>query len=95
MPVICHDACGMAEIIDETCGIKVAMVNPTESTRGYVAALHQLLGDPTLVERLSVGARERAKALRWDKKLAIITEAYRKAVGESESQVREMSPATK
>jgi glycosyltransferase involved in cell wall biosynthesis len=68
MPVLCHDACGMALAVDDSCGIKVPLVNPEKSVQGFRDALCLLLGNPQLVQRLSEGALQRASLLSWDAK---------------------------
>jgi len=79
MPVICHDACGMAIAVDSTCGIKVEFSNPERSINGFHDALLQLVGNPERVERLSQGALRRASELSWEAKVKEISEAYLEA----------------
>jgi len=81
MPVICHDACGMAVAVDDTCGIKVPFVNPERSIRGFRDAIDRFLHNPELVEQLSKGALLRASALSWDAKVKEIAEAYSQCAG--------------
>ncbi|SPD73167.1 putative Glycosyl transferase group 1 [uncultured Desulfobacterium sp.] len=76
MPVICHDACGMAVAVNSTCGIKVPFVNPESSINGFRKALEQLLHNPQKVEQLSKGALRRASELSWDAKVKEILEGY-------------------
>jgi len=79
MPVICHDACGMSVAVNETCGIKIPLVNPQQSIRGFRDAIERLLDNPGLIERLSKGALLRAAELSWDAKVREIAEAYSQA----------------
>jgi glycosyltransferase involved in cell wall biosynthesis len=76
LPVICHNACGMAVAVDDTCGIKVPFVNPETSIIGFRDALASILRDPGLVEQLSKGALRRASELSWDSKVKELAEAY-------------------
>lgn len=76
LPVICHDACGMAVAVDDTCGIKVPLVTPERSIQGFRDAFDRILRDPGLIERLSEGALRRASFLSWDAKVKEIAEAY-------------------
>lgn len=80
MPVICHDACGMAVAVDETCGIKVPLVSPERSIQGFRDAIARLFRNPELVERLSEGALRRASHLSWDAKVKEIAEAYTQGI---------------
>ena len=79
MPVICHDICGMSAAVNETCGIKIPLVNPQQSIRGFRDAIERLLDNPGLIERLSKGALLRAAELSWDAKVREIAEAYLQA----------------
>lgn len=80
LPVVCHDACGMAIAVDETCGKKVPFVDPTASVNGFRDAILQFLRNPPLVEELSRGALRRASKLSWDAKVHDIAESYRGAL---------------
>lgn len=66
LPVICHDACGMGFIVNESCGFKVPMKNPQMSIDGYANALRRLHNDPQLLTQLSQGALKRSEELSWD-----------------------------
>ena len=76
LPVVCHDACGMAFVVDETCGIKIPMINPQDSVEGFYSAIMRLLDEPDQLVRLSQGALERARELSWDQKAKNIANVY-------------------
>jgi glycosyltransferase involved in cell wall biosynthesis len=76
LPVLCHDACGMAVAITDDCGIKVPMVDPATSAAGYAAAIRRLADEPGLLERLSAGSLRRAKELTWDAIARTIAAGY-------------------
>jgi len=76
LPVICHDACGMALVIDETCGIKIPMDGPDVSQRAIFAAIKTLQADPPRVRSLSAGALARARELSWERKAQEIAKIY-------------------
>lgn len=76
MPVICHDACGMAVAVNEDCGIKVPLETPTRSIAGFREAILNLLQEPWRVQLLSEGALRRAEALSWNAKVNAMAEAY-------------------
>ncbi len=87
MPVICHDACGMGIAVDESCGIKVPLVNPETSVEGFKGAIERLLSDPDLLRKLSEGALLRAQELSWDKKVKRIAQAYVEVAGGEDREV--------
>jgi glycosyltransferase involved in cell wall biosynthesis len=76
MPVICHDACGMATVVTRDCGIKVPMTGLKESIRGFRDAINALIDDPARLKQLSKGAAQRAKALTWEQKILEFNHAY-------------------
>lgn len=76
IPVICHDACGMGTLVNDSCGLKVPMSGPEESVRGFAAAIARLLEDPGLVAILSRGALARAAELTWESKIQRMDAAY-------------------
>ena len=81
MPVICHDACGMAVAVTSACGIKVPMIDPQASAEGFAAALERLGLDRGLLPALSAGAIQRAQGLSWKNKISEILTAYQVAGG--------------
>ncbi len=76
LPVICHDACGMAVAVDTDCGIKVQFESPARSIEGFRDAIERIFRKPGEVERLSKGALQRAAKLSWDAKAFEMAETY-------------------
>jgi glycosyltransferase involved in cell wall biosynthesis len=76
VPVLCHDACGMGIVVDESCGIKVPLESPAATVEGFRSSLARLLDEPSLVETLSEGALRRALEMSWDTKVEEISRAY-------------------
>ena len=66
LPVISHDAFGMAFEVDDKCGIKLSYIDPETSTLELAEALQMLYRDPVKLKTLSEGAYLRAKELSWD-----------------------------
>ena len=71
LPVICLDLGGPAEIVDPGCGriIVTKSRSEAECVRGLAEAMAQLSGSPELCERLSEGARVRARQFFWPKQV--------------------------
>ena len=76
LPVLCHDACGMGKAVTSECGIKIPLVDPETSIRGFSAALDHLMRNPKEVFRLSQGALRRARELTWDAKVERMLNVY-------------------
>jgi len=77
LPVICHDACGMGVAVNSTCGIKIPLLDPETSIKGFASAILQMRDQPGLLARFSAGALERARQLGWTGIAAQIANAYR------------------
>lgn len=80
VPVICHDACGLATVINDSCGIKVPLKSPAYSINGFAHAVVQLATKPRMLGNLSRGALERAKQLSWDNKAKQMLQIYSKVL---------------
>jgi hypothetical protein len=66
----------MGVAVTEESGIKVPMVDPATSIRGFRDAVVRLVTEPGLLETLSAGAFARARAQSWESKIAAIGTAY-------------------
>ena len=93
LPVICHDACGMGTAVDQSCGIKVPLIDPETSIEGFSQAIEQLANDRALYGRLSKGAIERARLLTWDSKVRRFSEAYVGACSVDTANSNDLPPA--
>lgn len=76
LPVICHDVNGMSFAVTETCGIKIPLISPEHSIRDFHVAIKRLVLDRNLLERLSIGAKERSLEISWDKMAETIAKDY-------------------
>jgi glycosyltransferase involved in cell wall biosynthesis len=76
LPVICHDACGMAPVIDQICGIKVPMVKPDRSAAGFGQAIQRFIDTPELVQELSVGALNCKECFSWANNVGRMAQVY-------------------
>lgn len=79
LPVICHDACGMGTVVDETCGIKVPLKNPRLSVDEFARAIESILSKPHRVEELSKGAVRKSDGSTWEILARKISEEYENA----------------
>lgn len=78
IPVICHDICGQGDIVNESCGIKIPIINPKLSINGFSEAIEKLYDDRKLLKSLSDGAIKRAKELTWENKTFQLISYYEK-----------------
>ena len=76
----------------EVAGDAAMLVDPLD-VDAIAAAMQRLLGDPELVERVGVAARERAATFTWARTADAMVAAYRDAAGSTTSDHRRDQPA--
>jgi glycosyltransferase involved in cell wall biosynthesis len=84
LPVVTTDRGGPGHVIDDSCGIKVPAVDPTQLATALAGAITRLARDPALRERFAAGARERVAALGlWDNKIRWLLDLYGELIPDS------------
>lgn len=78
LPVLCFDACGMAAVIDDKVGRKVALSNPAQSAADFAKLLNNLEHDRNLLKQLSENCKQRQTELSWEEKAKTMVEWYEK-----------------
>jgi glycosyltransferase involved in cell wall biosynthesis len=76
LPVICHDAFGMSVAINETCGIKIPLVSPETSVKGFNRAIERLISDRDYLNKLKMGVKQRSKEISWETMAETISSDY-------------------
>ena len=80
-PVVCFRHQGVAEIVDESCGILVEPRSYASAVADFAAAMRRLADDPGLADRLGAAGRRRAlEHFTWDRKFDIADGIYRKVM---------------
>lgn len=74
-PVICLDHCGFADVVNDTCGIKIPIGTPSNVIAGFARAIVRMR-DASFRKCLSVGALTRAAEYRWDEKVKLLEAIY-------------------
>jgi glycosyltransferase involved in cell wall biosynthesis len=82
LPVVCHDACGMGVVVDESCGAKIRLKECETSIAGMQAVIRQILATPSWIVVRSQGALRRAQELSWDNKVETIALAYERIIND-------------
>ena len=80
LPVVCFDACGMAAVIDDKVGRKIALSNPNQSVLDFAKVLNELETDRELLKQLSLNCLKRQEELSWDNKAKQMVELYKLAL---------------
>lgn len=78
LPILCFDACGMAAVIDDKVGRKVALSNPAQSGVDFAKQLNDLEHDRNLLKQLSENCKQRQNELSWEEKAKTMVEWYEK-----------------
>lgn len=73
LPIICHDACGHGDTVDENSGIKIPMISFAKSILLFTEAANKIIQNPLLLESYSKGCINRISEVSWNKKA---TEMY-------------------
>ncbi len=76
LPVVCLDHCGFAEVVDESCGIKIPVTTPRDVVAGIAAAIAELERDEEKRRKLAWGALRRARTFSWERKASAVNEIY-------------------
>jgi glycosyltransferase involved in cell wall biosynthesis len=92
LPVICHRACGFADIVDESCGILIEPSSPRQSVAGFAGAIAVLASDATRYQSLCDGARRRIEGISVQRRARQMLEVYERALGREIVSVTPASP---
>jgi glycosyltransferase involved in cell wall biosynthesis len=65
LPIVCLDHQGVGDIVDASCGIKVAVTSPRQVVAGLRAALVKLAHNRAFCRALGEGALRRARQYEW------------------------------
>jgi glycosyltransferase involved in cell wall biosynthesis len=76
LPVICHDVYGQGDVINESCGIKIKMINPKRSIEEFSMEIIKLFSEREILEKLSDGAYSRAFEISWGNKITGLINLY-------------------
>lgn len=80
VPVICHDACGMAAVVTNQCGSKIPLQSPEHSVAGFAAQIEACFLQPQLLRQWSAGASARAAGLSWKNKALELADYYQQII---------------
>lgn len=76
LPVLCFNACGFGYVVNDTVGVKIPLSNPDQSVREFAEKIRYLYAHRDVLQRLSLGCKQRQKELSWDNKARRMVELY-------------------
>lgn len=91
LPVICLDHCGFGNVVNDTCGIKIAVDYPERIVRGFRDAIQTLYTDEPYRRNLSAGALKRASEFSWEQKTMEINRIYDSLTDHSSTQPADLN----
>jgi glycosyltransferase involved in cell wall biosynthesis len=77
LPIICLDHCGFAEVVDESCGIKIPVTTPIDVAAAMARVIEHLARDEEKRRTLARGALQRARRFTWEEKARVVDQIYR------------------
>ncbi len=83
LPVLCFDTCGMASVIDNQVGCKVALSNPKRSVEDFSHILNDLYRHREKLEELSDNCKIRQQELSWDNKARQMVALYEEVLAKT------------
>lgn len=76
LPVIALDHCGFSNVINSSCGRKIAVNNKEQIVSDIAEAILELANNESLRRELADGALKRAKEYNWEDKASLISKIY-------------------
>jgi glycosyltransferase involved in cell wall biosynthesis len=88
-PVVAPDHQGAADVVTDSCGIKVPVTSTDEIVEGYRGAIARLAGDRALLAELSRGAVERAGYYSWERQGERMRDIYAQVISSTDREAAE------
>jgi glycosyltransferase involved in cell wall biosynthesis len=80
LPIVCLDHCGFADLVTDTCGIKVHAGTENQIISDLAKAITKLYGNEALRRKLARGALQRCEDYSWPNKMAVLDRVYASVV---------------
>lgn len=80
IPVLCHNTCGQGDVIDNTCGVKIELLDRNYSVISFKNEIINLFHDRAKLESLSKGALQKAKVLTWELNTEKLIKVYKNLI---------------
>lgn len=77
LPIVCHDAFGMANTVNDSCGWKIPYKSPSDSISKIRDVLNDISENPKSINQKSVGALARRHEVSWKRLADQISLAYK------------------
>lgn len=92
LPCITADHAGPSYLVDDSCGIRVAGLSPTQFAADLASAVNRLASSPGLRRAMSTAARERiVEHFLWDRKIERMEQLYSTLTNQSVAEQKHRS----
>jgi glycosyltransferase involved in cell wall biosynthesis len=81
LPIICLNHCGFADVVDETCGLKIPVTTPRKTIVEMSQAIELLARDEEKRRALAQGALKHASCYGWEIKADAVNRIYYRKLG--------------
>jgi glycosyltransferase involved in cell wall biosynthesis len=81
LPVVCHEACGFADVVNDDCAVLVPPHSPGQSIRAFTHALTRLARDANYYNHLAEGAHARARQVTVAHRARQMLAVYERVLG--------------
>ncbi|MHB8899060.1 MAG: glycosyltransferase [Thermoguttaceae bacterium] len=93
LPIVCLDHQGGADVVDETCGVKIEVTHPRKVIADLAEAITRLSREPETRDTLGRGALRRAEHYLWSEQGKRMADLYRQVLSETAEVPSGVAPA--
>jgi glycosyltransferase involved in cell wall biosynthesis len=94
LPVICFKHCGFGDVVDNSCGITIAVTNPQQAANDLTLAIESVFDDPLSIAKMSKAAACKAEENSWDQLALCIKRSYEKQLKSPQRSYTPDAPAS-
>ena len=92
LPIICPDHCGFADVVNDSCGIKLPVGTPRALIEQLEMGILWFLAEEKIRRGLAAGALERSRDFSWDAKASQLQSIYQSTLGRARERVETRNP---
>ena len=82
LPVLCFNACGSGNVVNEQVGIKIPLSTPQQSINDFAEKITYLFNHRDVLKQMSENCRVRQEELSWDNKAKQMVSLYKKVLSQ-------------
>ena len=78
LPILCHDACGHGDVVNDSCGIKIPLQSYNKSIQNFTKNIAYLYESKFKLYEFSKNAKITVEQCSWEKKSKEVADIYKK-----------------